>query len=159
MSAKLELGIGELVQGDPGRDAIHIAVAPVEAQWELGPGRPVTLNPAGKAIGCSYEKAVGIVDPFLRGQVSPGQKFWLFLKPNTITSLRHDWTHPNFPDHSNASPNRKNIAKSRIQAFADSLGISYDRLMRAADAYVDDEEYLFEGGRFEGSRHAFNFLV
>ncbi|MFO0822607.1 MAG: hypothetical protein U0792_05710 [Gemmataceae bacterium] len=37
---------------------------------------------------------VGIVDPFLREAVRPGQRFWLFMYPNTVTTLRHEWTHP-----------------------------------------------------------------
>jgi hypothetical protein len=33
------------------------------------------------------------VDPFLADPVQPGQMFWLFLYPQTITGLRHVWEH------------------------------------------------------------------
>jgi hypothetical protein len=90
--------LGQLVEdGDRRRDAIHIAVAPVTATERLAPGQHVGLIEEGnlELVGpCG--RPIGVVDPFLAGPVEPGQRFWLFLYPGTITGLRHVWTHPAF---------------------------------------------------------------
>lgn len=87
--------IGRLIEGGGGRDAIHVAIAPVTAGAELVPGSHVTLNDKGVAV--PGRGAIGIVDPFLTVRcVLPGQRFYLFLYPKSVTSLRHVWTHPAF---------------------------------------------------------------
>jgi hypothetical protein len=97
------LTIGKLVAGDAGRDAIHVAIAPTTAPCELKPGQHVDQqgNPEGPDI-----EPVGIVDPYLREPVRTGQRFWLFLYPNTVTSLRHEWTHPAYPTNSPCEVNQ-----------------------------------------------------
>lgn len=88
--------IGKIITSEYGRDAIHVAVAPMEAAHQLFPGQHVGVVGPGKAGIC--QTTVGIVDPFLRGPVEPGQQFFLCLYPGTITSLRHEWVHPAFGD-------------------------------------------------------------
>jgi hypothetical protein len=92
--------LGHLItDGDRRRDAIHIAVAPVTAAELLAPGQHVGFTPAGQTetVGTvESDRHIGIVDPFLTDVVEPGQRFWLFLYPNTVTSLRHVWRHPAF---------------------------------------------------------------
>lgn len=90
-----DIGIGKIIREERHRDAIHIAVAPVEALCELSPGERVGLH-EGKAITAMIAEAVGIVDPFLEHKVLPGQVFYVFLFPGSITSLRHEWVHPAF---------------------------------------------------------------
>lgn len=93
MAEQYTPNIGELCKDDARRDAVHFAVAPVVADMTLRPGDPVGLI-QGRA---SREATpIGIVDPFFQGEIQQGQRFWLFLYPNTITSLRHVWTHPAF---------------------------------------------------------------
>ena len=90
--------LGRLIEdGDRRRDAIHIAVAPVTATTRLTPGQPIGLVREGNSelVG-PCDRNIGIVDPFLPGDVEPGQRFWMFLYPGTITGLRHVWTHPAF---------------------------------------------------------------
>lgn len=77
------------------KDAIHMAIAPVVASHRLYPGQPIALGNEGFAYG-PPAAPIGIVDPFLVKPVQEGQKFWMFLNPGSITSLRHDWTHPAF---------------------------------------------------------------
>jgi hypothetical protein len=90
--------LGRLIpDGDRRRDAIHVAVAPVTAAVRLAPGQHVGLVQEGnpELVG-PCQNNIGVVDPFLTEEVEPGQRFWLCLYPNTITGLRHVWTHPAF---------------------------------------------------------------
>lgn len=89
--------IGYLLGEQDERDAIHIAVAPVEAFDTVRPGQHVSLV-EGKATGANGDQHVGVVDPFLRREVKPGERFWLFLYPNTIIGLKHKWRHPSFDE-------------------------------------------------------------
>lgn len=90
--------LGQLIQdGERRRDAVHIALAPVTAAERLAPGQHVGLVHEGNVelVGpCPHN--IGIVDPFLTEDIKPGQRFWLCLYPDTITGLRHVWTHPEF---------------------------------------------------------------
>ncbi len=106
MSNPNELGIGKIITELRGRDAIHIAVAPMEAAELLRPNAHVIIR-AGKAEWCEPENmasAVGVVDPFLVDDVKAGERFWLFLYPGTVTSLRHVWTHPAFTKQPTKEP-------------------------------------------------------
>jgi hypothetical protein len=88
--------LGQLIMdGDRRRDAIHIAVAPVTAAVRLAPGEHVGLVQEGNPeLAGPCDDNIGVVDPFLVEDIEPGQRFWLFLYPGTITGLRHVWTHP-----------------------------------------------------------------
>lgn len=90
--------LGQLITSPVGRDAIHIAIAPVTAGEDLNPSERVILDKNGEAFGrhVGGPPPVGIVDPFLEDCVLKGQRFYLCLFPGTITSLRHVWSHPSF---------------------------------------------------------------
>lgn len=82
---------------DPGRDAIHLATYAVVAGERLFPGQHIGVRDGDVLQAFSTaEKLLGIVDPFLKATVFPGQMFWMMLYPRSITSLRHVWTHPDF---------------------------------------------------------------
>lgn len=89
--------LGYLIEdGETRRDAIHIAVAPVEATCDLNPGQPIGLLEGSREQVGPTNNPIGIVDPFLKGKIKAGQRFWLFLYPNTVTGMRHYWKHPAF---------------------------------------------------------------
>lgn len=90
------LKLGEIIE--PGeavaRDCIHVAVAPVVAGQLLSPGERVGFLDDGRVGICGNN--IGIADPFLADDVQPGERFWIFLYPGTITGLRHMWSHEAF---------------------------------------------------------------
>lgn len=136
--------LGTIISEGEKRDAIHLAVEPITAMEKLYPGQDVGLVEGG-AGAC--DKPLGIVDPFLKAPVFPGQRFWLVVYPRQIHSLRHVWTHPAFPDEA-GTPTEQAVsddpkAKSQkwIEGFAERLDQTYTRLMSAAARWNESGDY------------------
>lgn len=89
--------LGTIIDDTQKRDAIHLAVAPVRAVQRLMPGDHITIV-EGRASKARTGDGHGIVDPFLEQAVRPGETFWFVMYPRKVTSLRHVWAHPDFPD-------------------------------------------------------------
>jgi hypothetical protein len=94
--------LGQLIDENAKRDAVHIAICPVMFDdLKAYPGDHVGIVRIehltdGDRIWVSQkaDKKIGIIDPFLEFPVYHNQRFWMFLYPNTVTSLRHVYTHP-----------------------------------------------------------------
>jgi hypothetical protein len=138
-----DVRLGYLIGREEKRDAIHIAIAPVVASHDIAPGQPIGFVRAGDSelvgIGVS---PVGIADPFLKEVVAKGERFWMFLNPNTITSLRHEWTHPLFSD----APSEDDLF---IKFFAAKCGVRVERLLDNASYYADDDSHYLHMGENE----------
>ena len=157
---------GRLVPADfpDERDAIHIATAAVFATEDLNPGDHVGfVTKDNDKMGRSEIAPLGIVDPFLPKPVKKGERFWVFLYPGTIQSLRHNWSHPSFDVRQQLiRAIEETPAKKRMKAFAASLSgghdydgnsygdVTFETLIDRATAYINGGEYWSEGGRFEG---------
>lgn len=77
------------------RDAVHVAILPVLADEPLDPGDKVGLS---GAYAKKEYKTVGVIDPFLKRKVHTGERCWLFMMPETVTNLRHLWSHKEVDD-------------------------------------------------------------
>ena len=98
--------LGGLLGSSEQRDAVHVALLPAVTDSILRPGDLVGIKAVVRqgdttdvyvdlVHNCRPDgKAIGIVDPFLTQKVFRGHRFYVLLMPNTITSLRHEWTHP-----------------------------------------------------------------
>ncbi len=157
---------GRLVPADfpDERDAIHIATAAVFATENLNPGDHVGfVTKDNDKMGRSEIAPLGIVDPFLPKPVKKGERFWVFLYPGTIQSLRHNWSHPSFDVRQQLiRAIEETPAKKRMKAFTRELSgghdyngnlygeVTFEELIDRATCYVVGGEYWSEGGRFEG---------
>lgn len=132
------LGLGKLITTEQQRDAIHIAVAPVIADEKLLPGERIGFVEGGNMRVCAMQDvdSIGIVDPFLAKAVTVGQQFWMYLNPGSITSLRHDWTHPAFVV---AGVDGKSPSEVWMRAWA----------KKHIANYYDDEESMSEDDAYE----------
>lgn len=155
------LHIGSIITTPQLQDAIHVAIAPVVAYRTLRPGEHVALTDEGEAD--IFGKSIGIVDPFLTSPVKKGEKFWLFLYPGSITSLKHFWTHPSFENKPEAVPvvpspvtvktpilDPFTKAMRAVTAIADDHDLDAEELLEAADEYIKYGNHFSQGGKFEG---------
>lgn len=141
--------IGTILETEENRDAIHIAIAPVVAGERLYAGQHIALRD-GKAFATHVVFArLGIVDPYLMQPVEQGQRFFLFLYPKTVTSLRHEWTHPAFDGNTQSSAIME-ASMRWIEEFARSVNSTAGELMAAALNFISTGGYLNEGEKFEG---------
>ena len=126
--------IGKILKpAEDRRDAIHIAIVPVIAGEDLWPGNPVCLVHGTTDTVKRMEQGehLGVVDPFLHKAQLPirkGQRFWMFLNPNTVTGMRHEWTHPAF-DQPHVAANESELW---LRKFADRWNFDYDEMIDAA---------------------------
>jgi hypothetical protein len=160
--------LGTIHTREEHRDAIHLAVEPVTAAEDLIPGQDVGLLAPGIAGRCS--KPVGIVDPFIghpgefsQKLVKKGEKFWLVLYPRQITSLRHVWSHPAFPEEPEQKPheftdeenqkirevfNKLDVHEPWLRSYADTIGVTYQELLEHTQDWVDNGEVWCDGSKF-----------
>ena len=150
--------LGTIIDETAGRDAIHLAVEPAIAGHMLHPGENVGFLPNGMVGHC--DKPLGIVDPFLKAPVKPGQRFWLVVYPRQITSLRHVWEHPAFakseqPKASATMESAKIESEAWLRDFCDHADCpGYEAVMALITGNGDveygdrfDDEYLHFDGR------------
>lgn len=131
MSSNITLG--QILTGNEGRDAVHVAIAPCVAKEKLYPGQDVGAD------GTTAQPHVGIVDPYLKHPVLPEQGFWLCLYPNTVTSLRHEWEHPAFP----ATEKTQDGSVAWLTDFAATFGMTYDAVIEAAKEWLNTGEWTW----------------
>lgn len=149
-----EARLGKLII-EPGeqnqRDAVHIAVVPVQASDSFDPGEHVGVCDKGEHA-TKTGPYVGIVDPFLRKRIMAGDTFWLFLYQGQVTTLRHEWTHPAFPNINRApvapsiSDERKRLAEFRMRQLAEGqCGWTLANLLEHAKEAVETGGSIFMG--------------
>lgn len=139
--------LGTVLEGDQFRDAVHVAVLPLRAAHPLIPGQHVGLTSDGRA-SVEISDKIGIVDPYLARPLREDEKFWLFLYPRSVTTIRHMWSHPKVPNEGKPTPLAASVAWMKV--YASAIGSTMEEVMEKAGNYVTGREFWNERDRFEG---------
>ena len=156
--------LGKVITERAGRDAVHIAVAPVIAAEQLLPGVRIDFISGSDTYVMRSHMPIGIVDPYLSTYVEKDQRFWMFLLPDMITSLQHKWTHPAFSDEEVTGETVKPVptvkpapteservkAEMIINALALDAGFTFEKMMKATEDFLNYGEVVIDGGKYEG---------
>jgi hypothetical protein len=135
--------LGQLIEEDETRDAVHIAVIPAVADQVLYPSQRVAYD---SGLARVEGKHVGIVDPFLDlPRLHPDDRFWLFLFPRSITGLRHIWTHPDIPEKVLERAIRTTNASEEIIRQHYCNEFDYDTVMEAAEDFAKTGGFHYIG--------------
>lgn len=122
------------------RDAIHVAILVAESDESLEPGTHVSLIEGSKTKVSEFgTRLIGIVNPFSTQSTYPGIPFCVFIYPNTIVGLRHEWSHPYL------ETGTVEESKAFIRSIAERCECSYDTLMNAAQGMVMFGDYFHMG--------------
>jgi hypothetical protein len=148
--------LGTILGKNEKRDAIHLAVIPAEAGELLAPGEYINLK---DGIATKNPLGLGIVDPFIPRKAKKGEMFWMVLRPRTITSLRHVWSHPDLPDEPIANPEpkaNKEASEAWLRNFCETADCpGYEiTIASALGRYVDPDGEC--SGRNDGEYLHFN---
>lgn len=149
-----QFSIGKLLGGGHGRDAVHFAVVPVIGNETLFPGTHIGFDVGGARVTATPPKPyelIGIVDPFLTSDILAGERFWMFLYPNTITGLKHVWSHPAISEDGYGVGSSSELW---LRNFAKEVDADYQEMMWIAETHCGEGryggDYLCEGGKWEG---------
>ncbi len=122
--------LGEVPEVEGARDAIHIAVIAVKAGSLLMPGSSVSIRDGVGVI--DHVNTLGIVDPYRTSPIKKGDMFWLCLLPNTVTGMKHHWTHPAFSEDTVAHETDKYTkagAEAWLREQCPGLGLTFEELI------------------------------
>lgn len=136
-----ETRVGVLIDETAERDAIHIAVCPCIAGVQMRAGRHVGVK---EGVASPLFEHIGIVDPFLKSDVEKDQHFYVFLYPGSITSLRHQWTHPAF-NKVVISEDVQGESIAWLRQFAIRSDKSYTELLRIGEKAIKERYGQYVG--------------
>ena len=129
---------------DQHRDAVHIAVMPVVAGEPIRPGERLRIKFGTDDVvlcGEYNDDYVGRADPFIEAyEIKTGEKFWMWLRPGTITGLRHEWTHRTI----DAEKKPLSDSETWLREFAEKWNFNYNAMIEAAQ---EKGSYITARGR------------
>lgn len=143
--------LGTIIDDNQKRDAIHLAVEPVIAGEFLNPGAHIKVID-GIAYKTTIGDGLGIVDPFLHIPVKKGQRFWFVMYPGRVHSLRHVWSHPEFPDVAGTPTPNKTESELWLRRFCEGSDCpNYETVMKLVNEGTlpsTDKKYYKNGGEY-----------
>lgn len=137
--------MGDVLPDDAGgRDAVHVAVFSATSPDRVLSGQHVSILQKGDPDSIVVRNdidGVGLVDPFIEETkvILPGERFWVYLYPRTITALSHKWSHPAFEaaETTYATPAQKIESEEWLKDFINTQ-IAEEEKLADSEIWLED---------------------
>lgn len=106
------------------RDCIHVPYLEVTCDYDIRPGKFVGLIDKKNFRVELSTTPIGVVDPFRLNVIPSGEVFRMYLFPDKVTNMKHQWTSPLIDF---AASKEESVAW--LKAFANKINYDYNDLL------------------------------
>lgn len=124
------------------RDAFHVPAILCSSSVQLKPGDKVRFVTKNEVVKANNQHYHGYADIFIKEDViEAGSEFYVFMKPDTVTEVRHTFTVEGLPEEKDDSTSSVKEIKDMITSLMEEntkLKIEYKQL-EATNQSLEEE--------------------
>lgn len=129
------------------RDAFHIPAILCVSKENIRPGDMVKFVSNSEVVRASKEDYQGFADFFITGLIQPLSEFYVFLKPDTVTDVRHTFTVEGLPEEDSQNQTTQEIKQMLLSIIQENNNLKNENKKLQETNETLEEELDSDGCR------------